>query len=100
MGAAPPPLSVAGLPEGLEEILLRCLAKDPDDRPASAAELRDLLASLEDLRPWRLEDAQRWWSSRSRAPSERATSRRRAALAETVPEASLSIDLASRFPPR
>lgn len=35
-----------GLPAALDELLRRCLAKDPDDRPADAGELRDELEEL------------------------------------------------------
>ncbi len=45
--APPPPSSiVVGLPERLEALILRLLAKDPDDRPASGAELA---AELQDI---------------------------------------------------
>jgi hypothetical protein len=37
----------AGLPRALEEIVLRAMARDPDDRYASAAELRAALASVD-----------------------------------------------------
>ncbi|MCB9592774.1 MAG: serine/threonine protein kinase [Sandaracinaceae bacterium] len=59
----PAPLARPDLPAGLDEIVLRCLAKDPADRPASAIELRDLLLSLEDVRPWTVEEARAWWAA-------------------------------------
>jgi eukaryotic-like serine/threonine-protein kinase len=43
----PPPRSLATIPEALERILLRCLAKNKEERPASIADLRaDLLPVL------------------------------------------------------
>ena len=36
----------ADLPAGTAELLARCLAKDPDERPRDGAELRDALAAL------------------------------------------------------
>ncbi|HJL15162.1 MAG TPA: serine/threonine-protein kinase [Sandaracinaceae bacterium LLY-WYZ-13_1] len=69
---APEPPSArldAPVPEGLEEVILRCLEKDSDRRPPSAEALRDLLRSLEleDVQPWRDEDARRWWDAHGEA---------------------------------
>ncbi len=41
--AAPPPLTIAGLPEGINELYLACLEKDPDERP-TAEQMADVLA--------------------------------------------------------
>ncbi|MFL5561682.1 MAG: serine/threonine-protein kinase [Gemmatimonadaceae bacterium] len=49
------------IPPALEELVLRCLAKAPADRPQSAAELARSLSAV-DVRPWGDEDAARWWS--------------------------------------
>jgi hypothetical protein len=44
----------------LEAVVLTCLAKRPEGRPQSAAELDRLLAEIE-IEPWSEEDATRWW---------------------------------------
>jgi serine/threonine-protein kinase len=44
----------------LDRIVMACLAKRPDDRPQSAAELDRMLAEIE-LEPWSEEEATRWW---------------------------------------
>ncbi len=53
---------------GFERVLLDCLAKKREDRPASAAVLLEALEKLEPDPPWRRADAQAWWSN-SRSPS-------------------------------
>lgn len=59
-----PPSDRLGSPvhPGLEKLILACLEKDPARRPASAAELRRALLSLEDLPPWGDEEARAWWT--------------------------------------
>jgi eukaryotic-like serine/threonine-protein kinase len=58
----PPSQRLAGpiLPE-LERLILRCLAKDPAERPASAAELETLLSTCPDPEPWTPAKALAWW---------------------------------------
>jgi serine/threonine-protein kinase len=50
------------IPADLERLVLRCLAKRPKDRPASAAEAARLLAALEVV-PWSKDDARAWWET-------------------------------------
>jgi len=61
--ATPAPLSeVRGepIPKELEQLILSCLAKRKDDRPASAQALADALDQL-DIPRWTRADAERWW---------------------------------------
>jgi serine/threonine-protein kinase len=61
----PPSLySLFHIPPELDELVLACLAKQPEDRPASARELADRLAQCEVREPWSREHARLWWESR------------------------------------
>ena len=51
----------AELPAGLEEIILRCLAKDPGERFSSARTLREALERCEGITSWEPSDAARFW---------------------------------------
>jgi serine/threonine-protein kinase len=48
------------IPGDLERVVLDCLAKKRQDRPASAYELRERIAACH-LPPWTAEDAAAWW---------------------------------------
>ncbi|MEZ6184851.1 MAG: serine/threonine-protein kinase [Planctomycetota bacterium] len=51
------------IPEGLERLVLDCLAKDPVERPQSAHGLAQRLRQLaEEVEPWSQLDAERWWA--------------------------------------
>ena len=62
----------APVPKVLEQLILQCLAKRPEDRPHGAAELARALAEI-DQAPWREADALIWWrthdGNHSPAPS-------------------------------
>jgi serine/threonine-protein kinase len=61
------------IPAALDEVILACLAKHPDQRPQSAAELgRRLLAALPESDRWTEERAEHWWQ-RHRPESARPT---------------------------
>ena len=47
----------------LEHLVLRCLAKDPSDRPQSALELEQRLGECAGIPAWSSEDARDWWSA-------------------------------------
>ena len=44
----------------LDQVVMACLAKRPEDRPPSATEVDRMLAEVE-LEPWSEEKATRWW---------------------------------------
>lgn len=69
----PPPAmasSVHGIPADLEALILRCLAKEPDDRPGSASELEAELARCQNAEHWNAAAAAAWWraSDKDRGP--------------------------------
>jgi eukaryotic-like serine/threonine-protein kinase len=49
------------IPADLEAIVLACLAKDPANRPRSAAELSARLATVQLAEEWTAERAREWW---------------------------------------
>jgi serine/threonine-protein kinase len=50
------------MPVAFDELVLRCLAKDPADRPAGAGDVSRALAAISlDLDPWGAEQARAWW---------------------------------------
>jgi serine/threonine-protein kinase len=54
------------VPAELEALILRCLAKEPDQRPESAKALARALAACQDVPPWDEAGAQGWWLTRAR----------------------------------
>jgi serine/threonine-protein kinase len=49
------------IPEELDDVVMKCLEKDPDDRFQSIAELEDALRAVPDPFPWTRSRAARWW---------------------------------------
>jgi eukaryotic-like serine/threonine-protein kinase len=71
----PAPSARLGTPvlPALDELLMRCLAKRREDRPASARELRDALRECAASCPWSSDDARGFWDEwRAAASSARA----------------------------
>ena len=64
-----PPSERAGVPvpEALERLVLACLAKKPEDRPESAAQLGRDLGSIS-VPPWDEAQASDWWGQKSPSP--------------------------------
>jgi len=57
---AEPPSTRAPVPRALEELVMRCLAKSPNERPPTSAALARLLRALP-IEPWSEEHARAWW---------------------------------------
>jgi serine/threonine protein kinase len=72
--APTPPSSRANqpIPSELDTLILECLEKDPNKRPASASALQSRLQAIPIAVPWTHERAERWWGQN--AP-ERASKR-------------------------
>ncbi len=47
----------------LEQVILRCLSVEPDQRPQTAEELRELLLATPHAADWKLADRLAWWES-------------------------------------
>ncbi|QDS87924.1 Serine/threonine-protein kinase PknB [Rosistilla ulvae] len=68
LGVMPLPPSQAGATSSipaLDAIVMRCLAKSPDDRPDNAAQLRTRLEELAAKQPWTADEANAWWRANS-----------------------------------
>lgn len=70
--AVVPPSTRAGdVPASLESLVLRCLAKAPEDRPDSATALAAELDAIARELPWTKAQAATWWSTRGQRPHTR-----------------------------
>jgi serine/threonine-protein kinase len=78
------------VPASLETLILRCLAKDPSERPADARSFTALLDACEGFAPWTQADAERWWNERGAE----VVRRRRLGQQRTV--AARTLDVAER----
>jgi serine/threonine-protein kinase len=79
-----PPSRCSTVPAALDDLVLRCLAKKPADRPQTAEDLATALAAVPLASPWTPERAQAWWDANlpGSAPARSAASD---SLAETMP---------------
>jgi len=62
------------IPGELEEILLACLQKDPNNRPQTMQELGQRLKAIPLENPWTQERARRWWLEKGTQPHARKMS--------------------------
>ena len=59
--SAPSTLSELDVPPELDALILRCLAKDPQDRPADALQVSRELDSIRWPNAWNDQQAEAWW---------------------------------------
>jgi serine/threonine-protein kinase len=85
----PSRVSAIAIPEDLEAAIMACLAKRPEDRPASAAALAERLRAVREPDDWPDADAARWWSELRELEGKEAVLSR----AETI---TVTIDLDER----
>jgi serine/threonine protein kinase len=78
----------------MEQLLLRCLEKDMNLRPQSAAELRACLLATPAAADWTPEMRAAWWDAYDRQP---AASQEKTTPDTSTPMASVNIDLSSRM---
>jgi serine/threonine-protein kinase len=60
---APSTRTAQAIPSALERVVMRCLEKEPDDRPHGAAALKDELVRLNLDAEWTAEAAASWWKA-------------------------------------
>ncbi len=59
----PSSASEVAIPPGLDAVVLACLAKRPEDRPADMDDLARRLAEVPIAEPWTAERAAQWWTA-------------------------------------
>ena len=62
-----------GIPEDLERVVLRCLAKDADERFADAESLERALGECACTADWDQDRAARWWRDNGLSPTRHMT---------------------------
>lgn len=85
------------VPAGLEAIILKCLAKQPESRPSSASELLGLLKEVaHEVPPYSDEQANAFWNERWPRLLERIAARQRIELDPTQRQSTLAVDPGER----
>jgi len=87
----PSQMTTKRIPPELEDIVLRCLAKAPRDRPATAGELAKLLREVPSNGEWNETVAAKWWSDFRQMPKQAASS---------APTLTITVDLENRDDPK
>jgi serine/threonine-protein kinase len=84
-----PPSERSGreIPDALEQIVLSCLAKDPDDRPQSAEWLAARLAECATAEAWTPDRARAWWEDNRPAAEGSAPAMTRTTVTPASPPA-------------
>jgi serine/threonine-protein kinase len=59
--ARPSEICEVPIPAELDDVVMKCLEKDPDDRFRSISELEDALRAVPDQFPWTRTRAAKWW---------------------------------------
>lgn len=78
------------VPAALDDLIARCLAKDPAARPRSVAELIAVFTDILRSDPWTPEQAAAWWQ-RHRAGETRSDSVTRDSIAPASPRAAFGV---------
>jgi serine/threonine-protein kinase len=60
----PPTTFRPDVPGDLEQLVLKCLSKDADERFQTVVELREALLACEAAGQWGREEAAQWWKER------------------------------------
>jgi serine/threonine-protein kinase len=85
------------LSPSLEKVILGCLEKKQENRPADARAVAAALAACADVPEWNAERAHAWWGqSRDKVLRARAESTLPIAAKDFVPREAVAIDLAAR----